>query len=200
MAPTDGLEVVPATRGKGWRVAAGERVAVVDVEGGQVVDLFAFCAEDPVEHLSASHTRVTLERMFPAVGESFLTDRRRPILRLVEDTSPGHHDMLVAACDKRRYELLGHPDHRNCADNLADALSALGVEVPLVPQPVNLFSRIPITADGDLDFRPAATRPGDRIVFRAERDVLLVGSSCPQDLNPISGGRPTAFGVEITGC
>ena len=132
-----------------------------------MVDLFAFCAEDPAEHLSASHTRVTLERMFPAIGESFLTDRRRPILRLVEDTSPGHHDMLVAACDKRRYELLGHPDHRNCADNLADALSALGVEVPLVPQPVNLFSRIPITADGDLDFRPAATRRSHRVPGRA---------------------------------
>ena len=199
MAPTQRLDVVPATRGKGWRVAAGERVSVVDVEGCQVVDLFAFCAADPTEHLSASHTRVTLKRMFPAVGESFVTDRRRPILTLLEDTSPGHHDMLVAACDRRRYELLGHPDHRSCADNLAEALAALGAESRLVPQPVNLFSRIPITADGDLDFRPAATRPGDRIVFRAERDILLVGSSCPMDLNPISGGRPTSFGVEILG-
>ena len=200
MAPTDGLEIVPATRGKGWQVAAGERVAVTDDEGGQVVDLFAFCAEDPAEHLSASHTRVTLERMFPAIGEAFVTDRRRPILTLLEDTSPGYHDMLVAACDRRRYELLGHPNHRNCADNLADALSSLGVVMRFVPQPVNLFSRIPITAGGDLDLRPAATRPGDRIVFRAEHDVLLIGSSCPQDLNPISGGRPTAFGVEVTGC
>ena len=200
MAPTDGLEIVPATCGKGWQVAAGERVAVTDVEGGQVVDLFAFCAEDPAEHLSASHTRVTLERMFPAIGEAFVTDRRRPILTLLEDTSPGYHDMLVAACDRRRYELLGHPNHRNCADNLVEALSSLGVVMRLVPQPVNLFSRIPITAGGDLDLRPAATRPGDRIVFRAEHDVLLIGSSCPQDLNPISGGRPTAFGVEVTGC
>lgn len=199
MAPTDGLEIVPATRGKGWRVAAGERVAVVDVEGCQVVDLFAFCAADPAEHLSAGHTRVTLKRMFPAVGETFVTDRRRPILRLLEDTSPGHHDMLIAACDRRRYELVGHPDHWSCADNLAEALSALGIEMRFVPQPVNLFSHIPITPDGDLDFRPAATRPGDRIVFRAERDVLLVASSCPMDLNPISGGRPTSFGVEITG-
>ncbi|MCE2531075.1 MAG: urea carboxylase-associated family protein [Acidimicrobiia bacterium] len=198
MAPTDGLDIVPATRGKGWLVAAGQRVAVVDVEGCQVVDLFAFCAADPTEHLSAGHTRVTRRRMFPGVGEAFVTDRRRPILTLLEDTSPGYHDMLVAACDRRRYELLGHPDHRNCADNLAEALSTLGVDLNLVPQPVNLFSRIPITPAGDLDFQPAATRPGDRIVFRAERDILLVGSSCPMDLNPISGGRPTAFGVEIT--
>src|SRR5690349_2790380 len=99
--------VVPAGEGRAVRVAAGRRVRVVDLEGGQVGDLFAFAADDPRERLSAAHTRSGTSRLFPEIGEPFVTDRRRPILVLADDTSPGSHDMLIAACDPARYAALG---------------------------------------------------------------------------------------------
>ncbi|MFD0536975.1 DUF1989 domain-containing protein [Actinomadura luteofluorescens] len=58
----DGTDVGARGEGRAVRVAAGRRVRVVDVEGGQVGDLFAFAADDPREHLSAAHTRSVTSR------------------------------------------------------------------------------------------------------------------------------------------
>lgn len=49
------------------------------------------------------------------------------MLVVVEDTTEGVHDTMIAACDKERYEELGGgSEHRNCADNLVEGLGALG--------------------------------------------------------------------------
>jgi uncharacterized protein len=188
---------VPARTGRAVQVRRGDHVRVVDVAGGQVGDLFAYVAspsEITAEHLSAPHTRTATSRLFPAIGEAFTTDLRRPILTVVEDTSPGRHDLLIAACDDARYAGLGVPDHPSCARNLRDAL---GARVGVVPQPVNVFMQVPIRADGTLDWLPAATAPGDSITFRAELDCVVVVSACPQDLTVINGARPTDLAIDV---
>jgi uncharacterized protein len=179
-------------------VRHGEHLRIVDVEGGQVGDLFAFAAEDPGEFLSASHTRTSTSRLFPHVGEQFLTNRRRPILTLVEDTSPGIHDMLIAACDPARYRMLGAPGHASCADNLRDALAQIGLAGDAVPQPVNVFMNIPVDAEGDLSWLPAVSRPGDAVTFAAAMDCAVVLSACPMDITAINGERPTSLAIDIT--
>jgi uncharacterized protein YcgI (DUF1989 family) len=192
-----GRNVVPAGEGRAVAVRAGQHVRVVDVEGGQVGDMFAFAADDPTEYLSASHTRTHTSRLFPHIGEDFVTDRRRPILTLVEDTSLGAHDMLIAACDPERYRALGVPQHASCANNLRTVLSQLGLQTPTIPQPVNVFMRIPADPSGDLSWLPAASRAGDAITFAAAIDCVVVVSACPQDLNAINGESPTALEIEI---
>ena len=115
---------VPAGEGRAALLGEGQYFRVVDVAGGQVGDLFAFTAADPGEFASASHTRVAIGKLFPRPGDPVLTNRRRPILSVLEDTSPGWHDMLYAACDPARYASLGAPaSHRSCAGNLAEALA-----------------------------------------------------------------------------
>ena len=176
---------IPARQGRAVRVEAGRSFRVVDVEGGQVADLFAFCLDDPGEYLSAEHTRAQLFRLFPRVGESFVSNRRRPILLFEADASPGFHDLLFAACDAARYADLGAPDgHASCAGNLQVALAEHGLGPVRVPQPVNLFENIPAQPDGALDWRATATAPGDHVQLRAERDCLVVVSACPYDLTP----------------
>jgi uncharacterized protein YcgI (DUF1989 family) len=189
--------VVAAGTGRAVAVRAGQRVRVVDVEGGQVGDVFAFAVDDPAEYLSASHTRTHTSRLFPHIGEAFVTNLRRPILTLVADTSPGAHDMLIAACDPERYRALGAPDHASCAENLRTALSQLGLHTDVIPQPVNVYMRIPVDSSGDLNWLPAASRAGDAITFAAAMDCVVVVSACPMDLNPINGERPTALEIEI---
>jgi uncharacterized protein YcgI (DUF1989 family) len=195
--------VVPGGTGRAVRARAGERIRVVDVHGGQVGDVFAFATDVPHEqptdeHLSAAHTRSRTSRLFPAIGEPFVTDRRRPILSLVADTSPGLHDMLIAACDPQRYADLGAPGHRSCATNMREALAAVGHRYTgPVPQPVNVFMRIPVGADGGLRWLPAATAAGNAITFRAELDVVVVVSSCPQDLVEINRGAPSPLAIEV---
>jgi uncharacterized protein YcgI (DUF1989 family) len=189
--------VVPARTGRAVHVEQGSLFRVIDVEGQQVGDLFAYvvgAAGVTGEHLSASHTRTATSRLFPAIGEAFVTNRRRPILTLVEDTSPGRHDLLIAACDDARYAALGVPDHPSCARNLR---TALGMPVDVVPQPVNVFMQVPVAADDTLDWLPATTAPGDSITFRAELDCVVVLSACPQDLTVINGNGPTGLAIEV---
>src|SRR5439155_21898198 len=119
--------VVAPSEARAARVRRGQRVRIVDLEGGQVGDLFAFVAEDVGEYASAEHTRVAVARLFPRPGEAFVTNRRRPILRLEADTSPGVHDMLLAACDPTRYRGLGVRGwHASCQENLKTAMAGMG--------------------------------------------------------------------------
>ncbi len=190
---------IPAREGRGVNLRVGDRVRVIDPEGGQVADVFAFCRDDPSEYHSAEHTRVYVSRLFPAVGEQFVTNRRRPILTLAADDSPGIHDMLCAACDPTRYHGLGVEGwHASCQENLLGAMRLLGVEPVEVPQPINLFMNIPVGAGAELGWLPAPTKPGDSTTLRAELDCHLVVSACPQDLVQINAGSPGPIQLEIT--
>jgi uncharacterized protein YcgI (DUF1989 family) len=190
---------VPAREGRAVRVAAGQRFRVIDVEGGQVADTWAFVADDPGEFHSAQHTRVHVGRLFPRPGEQFVTNARRPLLLLEEDATPGIHDMLCAACDPARYAGLGVDGwHASCQENLQTALRAIGVEPPrFAPQPINLFMNTPAQADTTIAWLPAPTKAGDYVQLRAELDLVLAVSSCPQDIVRINDGNPTRVAIEL---
>jgi uncharacterized protein YcgI (DUF1989 family) len=189
---------VPAREGRGVHVAAGQRFRVIDVEGGQVADTFAFRADNVSEYHSAEHTRAYVSRLFPRPGEHFVTNHRRPILTLEEDASPGVHDMLCAACDPERYAGLGvQGPHASCQENLLAAMTALGFERVEVPQPINLFMNIPVREGGELGWEPAPTRAGDSVTLRAEMDCVVVVSACPQDIVAINNNDPTAIAIEL---
>jgi uncharacterized protein YcgI (DUF1989 family) len=191
---------VPAREGRAVKVEAGRAFRVIDVEGKQVADLFAFCADDVAEYASAEHTRVHVNRLMPAIGEQFVTNRRRPILRFEDDRSPGAHDMLCAACDPARYAGLGARGwHASCQENLQRAMAELGFERVEVPQSINLFMNIPVAADGSIGWEPARTKPGDAVTLRAELDCYVVVSACPQDIVPINGGNPSSIELELLG-
>jgi uncharacterized protein len=189
---------IPAREGRAVRMSAGDRIRVIDPEGGQVADVFAFCADDLSEYHSAEHTRVFVNRLFPRVGEQFVTNRRRPILTLEADTSPGIHDMLCAACDPSRYEGLGVEGwHASCQENLQQAMAGLGHADVEIPQPINLFTNIGLGPDRELLWRPALTRAGDAVTMRAELDCIVVVSACPQDIVNINECRPGPLAIEL---
>jgi hypothetical protein len=49
---------------------------------------------------------------------------------------------------------------------------------------------IPWTKEGDVSFEAPKTKRGDYIKLRAERDVVIVMSACPQDILSINGHKP----------
>lgn len=194
-------QTIPARRGKAAHVSEGQRVKVINTHGEQVVDTWAFVGDDLSEFMSMEHTRATLVKLIPSVGDHLYTNRRRPILTLVEDTTPGVHDTLMAACDNYRYALLGCTEyHDNCTDNLAAAMAELHLSPPETPSPLNLFMNIPWSADGRLAFEPPVTRPGQYVAFEARVDLVIAFSACPQDILPINGkaGVPTEAHFEIS--
>lgn len=179
---------VPARQGRAVRINAGETIRIINTHGTQVCDTWAFSTHNLNEFMSWEHGRAWIDGLIPSVGDPLLSNRRRPIMTLTADTSPGVHDTLMAACDLYRYMTLGVTDyHDNCADNLRLAMQAIQLSVPEVPQPLNLWMNIPVNAQMKIDWCPPVSRPGDYIELRAEMDCIVAMSSCPQDIIPING-------------
>jgi uncharacterized protein YcgI (DUF1989 family) len=185
---------IPARRGRAVRLSAGEAIQIVNTHGSQVVDTWVFNAEDLTEFLSNEHMRPTLGRLWPGKGDALVTNRRRAIMIMEEDTSPGRHDTLIAACDDHRYGLLGCTDyHDNCTDNLFAAMRRIGAPITECPSPLNLWMNIPVDAQGATSWGEPLSRPGDHVILRAQMDCIVAMSACPQDILPINGAacRPT---------
>ena len=174
---------VPARSGVAAKVKRGQVITVINSGGKQVVDTWAFNADDLAEYLSTEHSRVALMKLVPAVGDTLVTNHRRPILSFVEDTTAGIHDMLMAACDVYRYELLGAIGyHDNCTDNLRNALQAIGLRNKSTPSPLNLFMNVPWADDGSLAYVRPTSEAGQHVSLRAEMNLIIVFSACPQDM------------------
>ncbi|RMZ07963.1 hypothetical protein D0862_04106 [Hortaea werneckii] len=161
-----------------------------------------------MEYMSMPHTRSGTLHIRPKVNDTLYSNLREPMMVLIEDTSPGIHDTLMAACDPQRYQGLGVQNweqHGSCAENLVLALKelneraglkgakAIGAEVTInaVPAPLNLFMNIPWDEDGDLGFKAPKGKEGDYVRLKAERDVVVVMSACPQDILDINSKKPT---------
>jgi uncharacterized protein len=190
---------IPARHGKAIQVEDGQRIKVINTFGQQVLDTWAFNRSDFREHMSMEHSRSRLSKVNPKTGDTLVTNRRRPILTLLKDTSPGIHDTLLCPCNAALYRELGCTAyHRNCEDNLHEALAALGCDVGWTPAALNLFMNTPFDAQGLIDREPPASRAGDHVVLRAEMDLVIVFSACPQDLSVINGvaRQPTDAHVE----
>jgi len=182
------VHLIPARKGVAARVGKGQVVTVINTHGSQVVDTWAFSADDPTEFMSMEHSRGAMQKVNPGSGDTLRSNRRRPMLTIVEDTSGGIHDTLIAACDRYRYEQLGHVGHHdNCTDNLATALATLGLAAPETPSPLNLFMNIPIGREGSISFEAPISTPGSYVSLRAEMDLVVAFSACPQDLVPVNG-------------
>jgi uncharacterized protein YcgI (DUF1989 family) len=198
----DVLVTIPARKGKAAHVRKGQIVKVINTHGEQVVDTWAFNAADLNEFMSMEHSRAHILKVIPKIGDSMLTNKRRPILTFVEDTSGEVHDTLMAACDRYRYEQFGCTEyHDNCTDNLHAGMKELGLTAPETPSPLNLFMNIPVHHDDTLSFDPPVSTQGSYVALRAEMDLVIAFSACPQDMLPINGTnlQPTEAHFQVTG-
>jgi uncharacterized protein YcgI (DUF1989 family) len=186
------IGVIPAKQGKSVYLKAGQILKLINTHGSQVVDTWAFNIADLREFMSMEHSRASMMKITPAVGDALVTNHRRPILTIVEDTSPGVHDTLIAACDRYRYEELGAgPHHENCSGNLSRALADLGCQIVGAPCPLNLFMNVNVNArGGHIEFLAPLSKAGQYVSLRAHIDQLVVMSACPQDLTPVNALRP----------
>jgi len=85
---------VRAGHGRAVRLNEGEAVQVVNTYGTQVVDCWAWNAYNLDEWMSMEATRVWSQRLNPAVGDSFVTNQRHPILTLIDYSRPSTEPRL----------------------------------------------------------------------------------------------------------
>ncbi|KAI9002848.1 hypothetical protein DFJ74DRAFT_613393 [Hyaloraphidium curvatum] len=190
-------------RSGGWlRAPRGSLVTITDTHGSQIADMFAVSAADFSEHLGAAHTRGATRKLFPRVGDAFFSTKYRPMLSFVADTSPGVHDMLWRACDAELYGLAGWKgpgEHTSCNANFRKAAGECGWVPEEVPDPVDWFQNTPFGADGLMTAGRGPSRPGDKVVLRAEMDLIVIVSACSWDMgdSKINGDELTGVRLEV---
>jgi uncharacterized protein YcgI (DUF1989 family) len=189
--------MVPAAHGAAIEVHPGELLSIIDVEGSQVADLVALDRANPRRFLSPHQTRSSLRRWSLRVGDRLVDNNREPLFEIVRD-DVGVHDLFFCACSPALYrQRFNLTDHRSCRMNLLEALAPYGIAEWQVPDPVNVFMKTPPRPDGEFEFSPAPSRPGDRLVLRCLADLVAAVSSCPMDLSPINGGKITPLKLVV---
>ncbi len=189
--------LIPAREGRGVRLVAGQLLDLVDVEGCQVADLVAYAA-NPEEYLSPAHTAAVNTSLLLRVGDAVYSNHRNPLLTILRD-DVGRHDIVVPCCDAERYLYsYGVMGHRSCLGNLLQARDLLGVGVTVRGENAwNVFMHNRVTETGEIVTDPAVHPAGSTITLRAERDLVVLVSACPQDLSPCNNWDPTSMRLVV---
>ena len=197
--------LIPATEGAAFVVRRGETIKVIDVEGHQIGDFICFNFHQPREKLSTGET-VNFNSLAGSgsihltVGSQFYSNLQNPMFEIVEDLAKGVHDLLFAPCSSALYAVfMGDPTHRNCRDNLTEAVKPYGLGYLDIPDPINLFQSTRPKTDGTIDYQPAATQAGEHIALRALMDCLVALSACPFDgeINGKKVNSPTCTPLQV---
>jgi len=170
---------IPPRSGTAFTMARGQTLTVIDPQGEQVADLLAFNALDTDEVISSGRTLDYANKLYLTAGDPIYSNRSRVLLRIIEDTV-GRHDFLLTPCSADTFRIIygdEHP-HRGCFGNLAVALAPYGIAPDRIPVAFNVFMNVTVDAVGTLKVEPPLSRPGDRVVFRAEEDLIIGLTAC----------------------
>ena len=176
-------------------IAKGQTLRIVDLEGNQAVDVIFYNRHDPAEHYSATQTLLRQGGIYLTTDSVLYSCDANAMLTIVADTC-GRHDTLGGACAAEsntvRYALQKKFMH-NCRDNYLIALQHADIGIgkrDLVPN-INFFMNVPVTAEGQLTFADGVSAPGKYVELRAEMDIWMLVSNCPQLNNPCNAYNPT---------
>lgn len=199
--PSESIFDAVCPAGEPWMglLLKGQRLRIVDLEGNQAVDTLFYNAANPSERYSAQDTIARNGRLYLEAGSALYSGEGRVLLQIVADTC-GRHDTLGGACSAEsnttRYALNKRPMH-SCRDNFMHALCnrpeaiKRGMNKRDIAPNINFFMNVPVTPNGDLHFADGVSAPGKYVELRAEMDVLVLISNCPQLNNPCNAYNPT---------
>lgn len=199
MTLTESDVLVDATvgAGDGWigEIPAGARLRIVDLCGNQAVDTLFFDARDYTNRYSAVDTVREQGAVYLTTGSVLLSVDLDPLATIVGDTC-GRHDTLGGACAQEsnvvRYG--EHTRHQHaCRTTFVRQAMAWGRGLAKrdLTHNVNFFMNVPLTPDGGLTFEDGLSAADKHVELRADRDLLVLVSNCPQLNNPCNGYDPT---------
>ena len=185
--------VVQAGDGFLGRIPAGGSFRIVDLCGNQAADTLFYDADDLANRYSAMDTIREQGRAYLTAGSRLLSQHLDPLVTITADTC-GRYDTLGGACAQEsnvvRYGM--HTRHQHaCRETFLRYGAPAGIGARELGHNINFFMNVPLTPDGGLTFADGLSAPGRYVEVRAERDVLVLISNCPQLNNPCNGWDPT---------
>jgi urea carboxylase-associated protein 1 len=194
-------EVIDSGLGYSHLIKKGETVRIVDLEGNQAVDTLFYSAADSSERYDASATIIAQQNIYLTTGTKLMSSEGNVLLTIVADTC-GRHDTLGGACaaesNQVRYAIEKRHMH-NCRDSflLELALRQPHMNKRDITSNINFFMNVPVTPEGGLRFADGISDAGRYVELRAEMDVLILISNCPQLNNPCNAYNPTPVEVLV---
>jgi uncharacterized protein YcgI (DUF1989 family) len=189
------LHLEPQTGGA-LIVKRGQRLEIIDPLGEQVADLVSFAEADRREWLSSGRTIDYANTIYLTTGHTLYSNRSRPMWTILEDTV-GRHDFLLTPCSPETFTILykttGH--HPSCFENLARHLEPLGIAPDAIPTSLNVFMNVDVLPSGELRILPPRSRAGDRLLLRAEMDLIVGVTACSAELS--NNGRFKPIDVQL---
>jgi len=185
--------VVPARAPWLHHVAAGQTLRIVDLEGNQAVDFLLYAAADDAERYSAQDTVAAQGNLFLRQGTVLRSSEGRAMMTIV-GTSVDYHDTIGGACSCESNTLrYGHHTRAQhaCVENFLEANLREGRGKRDIVSNINFFMNVPVEPDGALGIVDGISAPGLTVDLRAEMDVIVVVSNCPQINNPCNAFNPT---------
>lgn len=183
-------------------VKQGQTLRILDLEGNQAADTLFYNANDPAERYSAIDTIREQGNVFLTAGTKILSDQGNVMLEIVADTC-GRHDTLGGACATEsntvRYAIEKKCMHA-CRDSWLLAVAEneqYGMSKRDITHNINFFMNVPITPEGGLTFEDGISAPGKYVELKAEMDVIVLISNCPQLNNPCNAYNPTPVEVIV---
>jgi uncharacterized protein len=188
-------QVVDAGLGFSKTIHKGQILRIVDLEANQAVDTLFYNASDPSDRYSCTDTIQRQKNLYLGAGTQLISSEGNVLLTIVADTC-GRHDTLGGACSAEsnqvRYALDKKYMH-NCRDTF---LLELAHNLPHMTKRdlvsnINFFMNVPVTPQGGLTFADGISAPRRYVELRAEMDVTVLVSNCPQLNNPCNAYNPT---------
>lgn len=193
-------EVIPARGNWAREMKAGQTLRIEDLEGQQAVDLICYDLTNLKEKFWAAHTAKLNGTIYIKEGHVLYSDLAKPMMTILEDTV-GVNDVICGSCSRVLDEVRYGEDkaQKGCMDNFEEAIQPWGLGREDVPMCFNIFLRYPVEVDGSVSIdQEPPSKAGDFMVLRAETDILVAISNCPQENNPCTGFNPTPLGVRIS--
>ena len=194
-------EVVPARAPWTALLKAGQTLRIIDLEGNQAVDFLMYSAADDAERYSAQDTIAAQGNIFLRNGSVLMSNEGRP-MAVVTGTAVDYHDTIGGACSCESNTLrYGHHTKAQhaCVENFLQGNARYGRGKRDMVSNINWFMNVPVEADGTLGIVDGISAPGLFVDMRAEMDLVVVVSNCPQINNPCNGFDPTPVRMVIAG-
>ena len=195
--------VVPARAPYSALLKQGQVIKIIDLESQQAVDALFYNAADVSERYSAQDTLAAQAadggKFYLETGSVLLSNEGRAMVKIIADTC-GFHDTCAGACSCESNTVrFGHETRfmHACRENFLTELAKYGMDKRDLVSNVNFFMNVPIKPDGELTVNDGVSEPGGYVELRAEMDVLVLISNCPQVNNPCNGFKPTPIRIVI---
>ena len=180
------------------KLAAGQSMRIVQVDGQQCADLILFDAEDLRHRCSMVPTILEAGRWQLRAGDRVMSSRGVPMALIAEDTLSAYQtcgNACSAALNQMRYGIEGT---HSCQMNLVGSMSEYDFRPSDIGEGVfGAFFNMVYSDDGSVVIEPLENGTHDYVDLKAEMDLVVALSACPQERNPANNWEPKALRIII---